>query len=91
MLANRRTKAAQVQYNPVPAYTRMPRETFLVVIVHELIRPAALTRAVQIAEPTRIDMPATAARMLGKDVQVHLKVYSKIPLGGMKASEPKPK
>lgn len=81
MLANRRTEATQVQYNPAPADTRMPRETLLVVTVHELIRPAVLMRAVQMDEVTRADMPAmTASKAENQGIQGYLRVYSIIPL-----------
>ena len=92
VLATRRPNAAQLQYNPAPADTCMPRGTWVAVIVHELMRPAILIRAVQMAEPTRMNMLATVVTMAQDEaIQGRLRVHSIIPLGGITISEPRPK
>jgi len=84
VLASRRPNAAQEQYNPAPADTRMPSGTWVEVIVHGLMFPAILIRTVQMAEPTRMDMPAAAAiRAENEGIQGCLRVYSTIPLDGI--------
>ena len=62
------------------------------VIVHELMLPTIAIRAVQMAEPTRMHTPATTViRAENEGIQVWLRVYSTIPLGGITVSEPSPK
>lgn len=81
VLANRTPDVAQEQYNPALADTCMPRGTWVAVTVHELMPPAILIRAVQMAEPTRMVMLAMRViEVENPGIQGCLSVYSVIPL-----------